>query len=106
MGLVEGAEAMVEAVVTEQGLRIEMMESAVGETFFDKSSAELKPQLRTVLTLIASQLADLPNGLIVEGHTDAVPFARDGYSNWDLSTDRANSAQLARLEVERESRAR
>jgi len=91
-GLVEGAEAVVEAVVTEHGLRIEMMESGEGETFFDKSSAELKPQLRSVLMLIASELADLPNGLIVEGHTDALAFARDGYSNWDLSTDRANAA--------------
>ncbi len=62
-------------------------------TFFDKSSAELKPQLRTVLGVIASHIAELPNGLIVEGHTDGLPFGRDGYSNWELSVDRANSAR-------------
>ena len=92
-GLAEGANAVVEVVVTDQGLRIEMMETGEGETFFDKSSAELKPQLRTVLSVIASHIAELPNGLIVEGHTDALPFGRDGYGNWELSVDRANSAR-------------
>lgn len=92
-GLAEGTNAMVEIVVSDQGLRIEMMETGAGEIFFDQSSAQLKPQLRSVLTVIASHIAQLSNGLIVEGHTDALPFGRSGYGNWELSVDRANAAR-------------
>jgi len=43
---------------------------------------------------LCEQLRDLPNDILIEGHTDSKPFGgRDGYSNWELSTDRANSAR-------------
>ena len=47
------------------------------------------------MTRLAEELGKLPNHLLIEGHTDAKPFAtKDGsYSNWELSTDRANSAR-------------
>jgi chemotaxis protein MotB len=93
-GLIRGMDAAVEVVVTEQGLRIELMETGEGETFFDKASAHLKPALRSVLALVAPELHALPNDVVVEGHTDALPF-RGGphYTNWDLSSDRANAAR-------------
>jgi chemotaxis protein MotB len=44
--------------------------------------------------MLAGQLGDLPNRISIEGHTDAAPYAsKDGYGNWDLSTDRANAAR-------------
>ncbi len=44
--------------------------------------------------MLAGQLGDLPNRVSIEGHTDAQPYAaKDGYNNWDLSTDRANAAR-------------
>jgi chemotaxis protein MotB len=47
-----------------------------------------------LLALLADQLKGLPNRLTIEGHTDAQPYSSDlGYTNWELSTDRANSAR-------------
>ncbi len=98
-GLLGGMEAAVEIVVTEQGLRIELMETGEGETFFDKASARLKPALRSVLALVGPELQALPNPVVVEGHTDALPFGSPGYSNWELSVDRANAARRVLLEA-------
>ena len=95
----EGLDASVEVVVTHQGLRIEIMETGSGETFFDQGSWTLKPALQEVLTIIAGQIAGLENGVVVEGHTDAVPFGRADYSNWDLSTERALAARRALVEA-------
>ncbi len=92
-GITDDMGGAVEFVMTEQGLRIEMMETGEGETFFERSSAQLKPALRVVLGLVAEGLSDLPNDFVVEGHTDALPFGRPTYSNWELSVDRANGAR-------------
>lgn len=92
-GFLEGLNAAVEVVVTEDGLRIEMMETGQGDTFFEKSSARLRPALEDILRLIARQIAPLSNGVVVEGHTDSMPFGRLDYSNWELSVDRANAAR-------------
>ncbi len=89
-------EASVEFMFTGDGLRIEMMETGDGETFFAKSSAELEPALQSVLRLVAVGLSQpgLENTIVVEGHTDATQFPGDAYSNWDLSADRALAARL------------
>ncbi len=92
-GLMEGLNAAVEVVVTDDGLRVEMMETGRGQTFFDRASASLKPALREVLGVVAGELGRLQNGVIVEGHTDSLPFGGKGYTNWELSVDRANAAR-------------
>ena len=47
-----------------------------------------------LLNLLAGQLKTLPNRLLIEGHTDAQPYSSDiGYTNWELSSDRANAAR-------------
>ena len=61
-----------------KGMRIELMETGEGETFFDNSSANLKPALTTVLGMIAEELGGLPNDVVVEGHTDASQFGSSG----------------------------
>ena len=44
--------------------------------------------------MLAGQLKPLPNKLLLEGHTDAQPYSvENGYTNWELSADRANSAR-------------
>ncbi|MFQ5537728.1 MAG: flagellar motor protein MotB [Gemmatimonadota bacterium] len=91
-GIVESG-AMVEVLVTDAGLRVEMMETGQGEVFFDRSSAELKPTLRAVLRILAHELSQLPEDVVVEGHTDALKFGSREYSNWELSVDRANAAR-------------
>jgi chemotaxis protein MotB len=92
-GLGASEASSVEMVVTDQGLRIELMETGEGEVFFEKASAALKPAIRSILTLMAPELEALPNDVVVEGHTDALPFGSTRYSNWELSVDRANAAR-------------
>lgn len=83
----------IEITVTPEGLRIELMESAAG-TFFDSGSPNLNADGRDLLVALAQELGKLPNKISIEGHTDSKPYATSGtYSNWELSTDRANSTR-------------
>jgi len=56
-------------------------------------SAQLKPETVTLLQMIAKELSTMPNQIIIEGYTDARPYVRTDYTNWELSTDRANAAR-------------
>ena len=94
-GIMEGLEAAVEVVVTDEGLRIELMETGRGEVFFDKASSLLKPALQDVLGVVGSVLEGVPGEIVVEGHTDALRYGGLRYSNWELSVDRANAARRA-----------
>ena len=82
----------IEIKITKDGLRIELIEQAEG-LFFDIGSARLKPDAMQLLRLISSRIGTFPNDVVIEGHTDSRPYTRAGYNNWDLSTDRANSAR-------------
>jgi len=83
----------IEMTVTAEGLRIELMESASG-TFFESGSPKPNKDCNEILALLAKTLGSLPNKLSIEGHTDSKPFASNpNYSNWELSTDRANAAR-------------
>ena len=82
----------IEIKITKDGLRIELIEQAEG-LFFDIGSARLKADAMQLLRLIASRIGTFPNDVVIEGHTDSRPYTRSGYNNWDLSTDRANSAR-------------
>jgi len=83
----------VNMTVTGEGLRIELLETEKG-LFFDSGSARPSVSGEELLLMLAQELGKLPNTLLVEGHTDAKPFASEGaYSNWELSADRANSAR-------------
>jgi chemotaxis protein MotB len=83
----------IEITITAEGLRIELLESAK-ETFFESGSANLNQSGREILALLAVELGKVPNHISVEGHTDATPFSgKNFYSNWELSSDRANAAR-------------
>ena len=83
----------VAMTVTNEGLRIELLETEKG-LFFDSGSSKLSPRGEEMLRMLAGQLKLLPNKLLVEGHTDAKPYGSEtGYSNWELSADRANMAR-------------
>jgi chemotaxis protein MotB len=89
----EKLKSHVEITITSEGLRIELMESASG-TFFDSGSPKLNADGRELLITLAQELSKLPNKISIEGHTDSKPYATSGnYSNWELSTDRANAAR-------------
>ena len=83
----------IQMQVTPEGLRIELMEGAEA-TFFDSGSAQLKTDTVRLLGAIAKELGQVPNDIVLEGHTDSQPYsAANGYSNWELSADRANAAR-------------
>jgi chemotaxis protein MotB len=83
----------IEMTVTSDGLRIELLESASG-TFFESGRPELNANGREMLVALSQELAKLPNKISIEGHTDSKPYASSGnYTNWELSTDRANAAR-------------
>jgi chemotaxis protein MotB len=85
--------SQIEITITQEGLRIELMESAKG-TFFELGSAKPTPALRDLLQTLAQELGKLPNDISIEGHTDSKPYSgARAYDNWDLSTDRANEAR-------------
>ena len=89
----EHLKKQVEISASPDGLRIELMEEP-GGTFFESGSATPTPAMRAFLTLIAKELGKMPNKLSIEGHTDARRYSTvDGYSNWELSADRANAAR-------------
>ncbi len=83
----------VEVYVDAAGLRIDLVESADGESCFPFGSAAMKPAATRALGIIAGELRAAPNPLIIEGHTDAARFGSKGYTNWELSADRANAAR-------------
>jgi chemotaxis protein MotB len=83
----------VQMTVTGEGLRIELMESQAG-TFFESGDSAPTGTGQDMLTMLATQLGKMPNKLLIEGHTDAKRYnSSRGYSNWELSADRANSAR-------------
>ena len=83
----------VEITITSDGLRIELLETEAG--MFFESGRPLPTEAGTdLLARLAEELGKLPNNLLIEGHTDARPFVKyESYSNWELSTERANAAR-------------
>ena len=83
----------IEMTITPEGLRIELMEDPKG-TFFQSGSSQPTPILVEILKVLSAQLGTLPNRVSIEGHTDAQPYSNEKvYSNWELSSDRANVAR-------------
>ncbi len=80
--------------MTRDGLRIQIVDGQA-RPMFDSGSAVVKPYMRELLRAIGSVLLEVPNRLTMEGHTDATPFPGGdrGYSNWELSADRANASR-------------
>ena len=84
----------VEMTITAEGLRIELLESPKG-VFFESGKPHPTELGIEIIGALASKLGAFPNHILVEGHTDSAPFSggQDGYSNWELSTDRAHAAR-------------
>ncbi|MES2305395.1 MAG: flagellar motor protein MotB [Gemmatimonadota bacterium] len=81
--------------VTDEGLRISLLEDST-DVFFASGSATLFPKAQQLFTSIGTVLERVGYPVIIEGHTDSHPFAAGkGYTNWELSADRANSARRA-----------
>lgn len=89
----KNVEQYVAIQLVSEGLRIELLESDRG-VFFDLGKATPSPEGRQILALLATEFATLANPIMIEGHTDSRPYRwSSSYSNWELSTDRANAAR-------------
>ncbi|HQU97605.1 MAG TPA: flagellar motor protein MotB [Nitrosomonas sp.] len=80
--------------ITTDGLRIQIVDEQ-NRPMFALGKAELQPYTKTILREIGKMLNDVPNKISLSGHTDGKPFpAGDkGFSNWELSADRANASR-------------
>ncbi len=84
---------------TPEGMRIQIVDEE-GKSMFPSGSARMYEHTRKLITLVVGAVGTLPQRIAVKGHTDAAPFVNDnGYSNWELSTDRANSSRRALIEA-------
>lgn len=80
--------------LTELGLRIQIL-SSNNEPMFDIGSAKIDPNMQKILQALAPILNTLPNKITISGHTDERKYRNGdrGYSNWELSGDRANASR-------------
>jgi chemotaxis protein MotB len=80
--------------MTSEGLRIQIVDDQ-NRPMFQSGSAQLEPYTQEILRAIGQTLNDVPNKVSISGHTDAAPYGGDdkGYSNWELSADRANATR-------------
>ncbi|MCX7514878.1 flagellar motor protein MotB [Frateuria sp. STR12] len=83
--------------ITSEGLRIQIVDK-LNRPMFDLGSAQLKDYTRAILGELGDFINRVPNRISITGHTDDAPYADErDYSNWELSTDRANAARRALL---------
>jgi chemotaxis protein MotB len=86
-------EDKIKIEIVDEGLRIQLVETNQG-IFFDVGSAKIKAGTQDILALIGREVGKLPNDVVLEGHTDSRPYVGPpSYTNWELSTDRANAAR-------------
>jgi len=84
--------------ITPEGLRIQIVDKQ-NRPMFDMGSAKLMPYTREILRELSRFINQVPNHISISGHTDTTAYStQSGYSNWELSADRANAARRALLE--------
>ncbi len=88
--------SQVKIEFVKEGLRIEIIDSSK-DLFFEIGTAKLTQEAFMLLQKIGNELSTLPNKIIIEGHTDSRQYNNgpDGYTNFELSADRANAARRA-----------
>ena len=80
---------------TSEGLRIQLVDQDKN-SMFPLGATEMNDKAKELMAAVAQAVEKLPNKIAITGHTDSTPFVRPGnYSNWELSTDRANASRRA-----------
>lgn len=83
----------IKVEITEEGLKIQLIDKAE-RVSFPSGSAELSAEAKAILTEIGQGICELPNPILIGGHTDKKLFPEGStYTNWELSADRANAAR-------------
>ena len=84
---------------TPEGLRIQIVDQD-GSSMFPSGGSEMFDKTKKLLVTVAQAVQKMPNQITVRGHTDSTPYhSSKGYSNWDLSSDRANATRRALVEA-------
>ena len=80
--------------ITSEGLRVQIVDEQ-NRAMFNSSKAEMQPYAKQILQELGKTLNDVPNKISLSGHTDATPYpnGEKSYSNWELSSDRANASR-------------
>jgi len=79
--------------IFEGGVRIQIVDTE-GSSMFPLGSAEPNDKAKNILKLVAENIKNIPNRIVIEGHTDASPFKGGQITNWELSTSRASAARM------------
>ncbi|MDW8467993.1 MAG: flagellar motor protein MotB [Burkholderiales bacterium] len=92
--MLRGFRNQIRVDITSEGLRVQIVDEQ-NRPMFDLGSARLKDYTREILRSLAPVLNEVENRIALSGHTDAAPYASGerGYSNWELSADRANASR-------------
>ncbi len=77
---------------TPEGLRIQIVDQE-GRAMFAAASAKPLPRAEKIISAVSDVVMNLPNRITISGHTGDLPTGVEGYSNWELSADRANAAR-------------
>ncbi|MGJ5813061.1 flagellar motor protein MotB [Paludibaculum fermentans] len=88
----EKMEKQVRITQGAEGLRIDLLETQRGVFFLTGSPSPTKEGME-LIQMLAEELKKLPHKVAIEGHSDSAPFGEGEYSNWELSSDRANAAR-------------
>ncbi|MGR3465446.1 flagellar motor protein MotB [Limimaricola sp.] len=84
---------------TPEGLLVQILDEEE-RPMFATGSAEVVPQTRALIEIVGETIRNMPQELAISGHTDSLPFAKQGgYGNWELSSDRANATRRALIEA-------
>ncbi len=84
--------------LTPEGLRIQIVDQQ-NRPMFDLGSSQLKPYTTTILRELSGFINQVPNAISITGHTDTTQYnGTRGYTNWELSADRANAARRALID--------
>ncbi len=93
-----GLQANIIIDMTPEGLRIQIVDQ-FNESMFESGSSNITPRIRALVGQIAKSIEELPNSLSISGHTDSSSFNGGDYTNWELSSDRANASRRALLDA-------
>ncbi len=84
---------------TPEGMRIQIVDQHK-QSMFSSGSADMNPTTEKLMKTIADVVMRLPNRIAISGHTDSTPFrTANGYTNWELSSDRANASRRALIDA-------
>ena len=80
--------------LTDAGLELRILDSE-DVPMFDRGATGFTADVAALVAQVGASVAAMPNQIVITGHTDAVPYPGGGYTNWELSTDRAHATRRA-----------